>query len=283
MSENVQPRRVVAWYSHGAASAVATKMALVKYGPEVVIACIDTSSEHPDNERFRAECEAWFDHPIVMVRSQEYADIFDVFDRTGYLVGPAGARCTTELKKRVRWAFERPDDLHIWGYTIEEQARAKRFVDQNPGVESWFPLVDAGLGKGECLAIIERAGIALPEMYRLGYRNNNCLGCVKGGMGYWNKIRRDFPEVFDRMARQERKMGRTVLRESVDDGPGYWVTHEDDDEPTWYQPKKSVPLWLDELDPERGRYEAEDIACGPVCVTVEQTFTDTPVTIGRVA
>lgn len=263
--------RVVAWFSHGAASAVATKMALAKYGDRVVIACIDTSSEHPDNERFRSECEAWFSQPIVMLHSDEYADIYDVFDRTGYLVGPAGARCTTELKKRVRYAFECPDDLHVWGYTADEKARAARFVEQNPGVASWFPLLDEGLTKGDCLALIERAGIALPEMYRLGYRNNNCLGCVKGGMGYWNKLRVDFPEVFDRMARQERKMGRTVLREQVNDGMGYWAMSDAGGE-VFRQTKKSVPVWLDELDPERGRYEAEDIACGPVCETVEREW-----------
>ncbi len=42
-------------------------------------------------------------------------------------------------------------------------------------------------------------------MYDLGYPNNNCIGCVKGGMGYWNKIRKDFPEVF-----QKRAVARSV-------------------------------------------------------------------------
>jgi len=250
-------RRVVAWFSHGAASAIATKMALAQYGPSVVVACIDTGSEHEDNERFRAEAEAWFDHDIVMLKSEDYVDIWDVFDSTGYLVGPGGARCTTELKKKVRWAFERPDDLNVFGYTADTQdaKRSVRFVEQNPGVDAWFPLVERGITKGECLALLDRAGIALPEMYRLGYRNNNCVGCVKGGMGYWNKIRVDFPEVFDRMAQQERKMGRTVLRSGGE------------------------PVWLDELDPERGRYEGEDMACGPVCQTVESEY-ETPVSIG---
>ena len=25
-------------------------------------------------------------------------------------------------------------------------------------------------------------GIEIPVMYRLGYNNNNCVGCVKGGI-----------------------------------------------------------------------------------------------------
>jgi hypothetical protein len=55
--------------------------------------------------------------------------------------------------------------------------------------------------------MIERAGLMLPLMYRLGYHNANCIGCVKGGAGYWNKIRRDFPEDFEEMAQIEESIG----------------------------------------------------------------------------
>lgn len=227
-------RRVVCWFSHGIASAVATKIALSTY-TEVTIACIDTGSEHPDNERFRADCERWFGQPVVMLSSPDFTDIWDVFDGTGYLVGPGGARCTTELKKKVRWAFQRYNDLQVFGYTVDTRdfKRAQRFNDQNPEIDTWFPLIARNLTKVDCYQLVSRAGIEPPMMYRLGYQNNNCVGCVKGGMGYWNKIRVDFPVVFKRMSEQERKMGRTVLRE------------------------KGQPLYLDTLDPDRGNYKAE--------------------------
>lgn len=242
--------RVVSWYSHGAASAVATKMALAKYGPGVVVACIDTGSENDDNERFRADCERWFDHDILMLKSDKYTDIYDVFDSTGYLVGPGGARCTTELKKKVRWAFQQDGDLQVFGYTADfrDARRARRFTEGNPEVTAWFPLVENNLTKGHCLALVDRAGLELPEMYRLGYTNNNCIGCVKGGMGYWNKIRGDFPLIFEKMARQERKMGRTVLREN------------------------GQPLYLDELEPGRGSYKAETMACDLDCQVIENEW-----------
>lgn len=249
--------RVVAWFSHGAASAIATKMTLAQYGPDVVIACIDTGSEHEDNDRFRAECEAWFDHPITMLKSEDYADVDQVIERTRYINGPQGARCTTELKKKVRYAFERPTDIHVWGYTAEprEVKRAVRFHEQNPGMLNWCPLIDAWLAKSDCLALLERAGIGLPAMYEMGYVNNNCIGCVKGGMGYWNKIRVDFPEVFARRAQQERDINHTILR------------------------RNRKPLFLDELELDAGRYEAEDIACGPSCEPVWADM-ETPVSIG---
>ena len=46
----------------------------------------------------------------------------------------------------------------------------------------------------------------------LGYKNNNCIGCVKGGMGYWNKIRVDFPDVFERRAVLERRIEGTCIK-----------------------------------------------------------------------
>jgi hypothetical protein len=70
---------------------------------------------------------------------------------------------------------------------------------------------------------------------------------VKGGAGYWNKIRRDFPEAFKRMAEMERELDFAILR------------------------LKGKRVFLDELPPNVGRYDAEeDIECGPQCVAPPQ-------------
>lgn len=49
-------------------------------------------------------------------------------------------------------------------------------------------------------------------MYELGYPNNNCIGCVKGGAGYWNKIRVDFPDVFKQRSVDERMVGASCIK-----------------------------------------------------------------------
>jgi 3'-phosphoadenosine 5'-phosphosulfate sulfotransferase (PAPS reductase)/FAD synthetase len=236
--------RTVCWFSCGAASAVATKLALSE-GPAVV-AYTDTNSEHPDNDRFLAECEIWYGQEILRLRSKRYEDIWQVFEERRFLVSAMGALCTAEMKKKVRYAFEEPDDIQIFGFTSEEKARAERFMEQNPGVHMRAPLIERGLTKQDCLALLTKADIEIPAMYKLGYQNNNCIGCVKGGMGYWNKIRRDFPVEFKRMAELERKIGRTVNRD------------------------KDGQVWLDELDPDRGRYEKElSMECSPLCALVD--------------
>lgn len=52
--------RVLVWFSDGAASSVAAKLAIQKYPERVeVVKCDTTVSEHPDNERFRADVEGW--------------------------------------------------------------------------------------------------------------------------------------------------------------------------------------------------------------------------------
>lgn len=242
--------RTLCWFSAGAASAIATKLVIAEHPDDLAIVYVDTGSEHPDNERFLTDCERWFGRPIERIKSEKYADTWQVWTERRYLVGPKGALCTAELKKKPRYAYERPDDIQVFGYTADptDAARADRFRDQNPGVALRTPLIEHQLTKADCLALIDRAGIELPAMYRLGYLNNNCVGCVKGGIGYWNKIRRDFPDVFDRMAALEDDIGATVLRD----------------------PQTGERLPLRQLDPGRGNHRDEpDMDCSLMCAIAE--------------
>ena len=134
----------------------------------------------------------------------------------------------------------------MFGFTAGEEDRAQRFVENNIGIDARFPLIERGLTHADCEAMLVAEGITLPAMYRLGYKNNNCIGCVKGGAGYWNKIRADFPEVFSRMAELERRLDVSILKRTV--------------------AGMRVRLFLDELPPGLGRYEAEpSIECGSGC------------------
>ena len=203
--------RFVSWFSCGAASAVATSLACIQH-PETIVARCVVANEHPDNSRFALEMERVYGRKIVNLQSERYADCWELWEQRRYLNGPKGALCTTEMKKRVRQDFQQLDDVQFFGFTAEEQARAERFRLNNPEVEVCFPLIEKGLTKSDCFEILASVGIQLPAMYRLGYHNANCVGCVKGGAGYWNRIRRDFPEVFERMARLEEQIGASCIK-----------------------------------------------------------------------
>lgn len=240
--------RHLVWFSCGAASAVAAKLTVEKYPDCEVLYCDTLAYEHDDNLRFLRDVERWIGKEIKLLASTKYRDIYDVFDRTGWLIGVGGARCTTELKKNVRKAYQRDGDVHIFGLTSDEEKRIDRFEDENFDIETEWLLRDAGIDKAECYKIIQQAGIELPAMYKLGYNNNNCIGCVKGQMGYWNKIRVDFPEMFEKMAKQERKMNVAICKSYAGDG-------------------KRKRVFLDELDPSAGRdVPMPDIECGVLCV-----------------
>jgi 3'-phosphoadenosine 5'-phosphosulfate sulfotransferase (PAPS reductase)/FAD synthetase len=240
----------VAWFSCGDASAVATKLAIDKYGDRVVVAYTDPKGEHPDNVRFRQDCERWFGREIIVLANNRYLDPWHVMEVERYIVGPDGAHCTGVLKREMRFKFQRPDDIQVFGFTVEEEERAARFREQNFEVHLETPLIDAGMTKDDCHALVAAAGIEIPAMYKLGFVNNNCIGCPKGGMGYWNMIRRHFPAQFARMAALERSIGATCISTKADGR-----------------------VFLDELAPDRGNILTErSFDCSIACEGLPETI-----------
>jgi hypothetical protein len=245
---NEHSARRLIWFSCGAASAVAAKLAVEAYGAGCEVVYCDTmGTEHADNARFFSDVQRWLGRPITIIRSADYGTVDDVFEKTRYMAGIKGARCTVEMKKIPREAFQRTDDIHIFGYTADEQRRADAFEEQNPSLFVEWILIDQGVSKVDCLARLGAAGIALPAMYGLGFDHNNCLGCVKAtSAGYWNRVRRLFPEVFERRARQSRALGVKLVRFKTGDETTVTRRYLD-----------MLPLDADAPD--------DAIDCGPVC------------------
>lgn len=239
--------KVLARFSCGAASAVATKMAIEKYGT-VEIYYTDTGSEHPDNARFRKDCEEWFGQRVNVLKNEKYRDTWEVFEKHRFLVNQDGAKCTGLLKRLPGNAVRQFGDVEIYGYTREEKHRVKKWQAQNVGLVIECPLIDRDLGKDDCLGIIERVGIELPVMYRLGFRNNNCIACVKArdNLNYWKRIRKHFPAEFARMAKLERELHTTINR----------VTRDG----------VRAEIYLDEIEPGEPSGPDLQISCGLFCM-----------------
>lgn len=239
--------RILLWFSCGATSAVAAKIILEENPALPVEICYcDTSSEHPDNKRFLKDCEDWFGQSIKILKNEKYADIWDLFIKKRFIIGPRAAPCTHELKKKVRIDYQRPTDIQVFGFDASEEKRAKRFEENHPEVYPRFPLIERQLKKLDCLDIIKAAGIEIPAMYRLGFRNNNCIGCVKGQQKYWAKVRHHFPEVFERMVGIEQEIGAAINKTYAGDG-------------------KRKKLYLKDLPMDTPHEEGEDLSCGFDC------------------
>lgn len=239
----------IAWFSCGATSAVACKKA-IESNSNIEIYYIDTGSHHKDNDRFLKECQDWYGKEIKILKSA-YSSVLDVIQRDRFINSPRGARCTLVLKTRVRQQLEYENGVseYYWGfeYTKKEINRAERLCDRYPDFKHHFPLIDLKLTKENCLCILEKQGIDIPKMYKLGYNNNNCIGCVKGGMGYWNKIRKDFPDIFNQMANIEREIGRSCIKN----------------------------VFLDELEPNRGNIKELVPDCDVLCNQLDLDY-ETP-------
>lgn len=234
--------RVISWFSCGAASAVATILAAIKYGEIEAVYC-RVVEEHEDNLRFIDDFTRVIGIPIKIIMDEpSQGSIYNIFQKRGFIKNQFGAPCTMILKKNMRKAYQQLGDIQILNYTSEEQDRADRFIDANNDVTEDFLLIANGINKQDCYRYIRSLGIELPVMYKLGYPNNNCIGCVKGGMGYWNKIRKDFPDAFDRMAKLERQLNHAINKD------------------------KKGSVFLDELDPKRGRLKDDAPGdCGFTC------------------
>lgn len=246
--------RVIAQFSCGAASAVATKMALAQHkGAEVVIANAFLVEEDEDNRRFLADCEDWFGQRALQLRDEKYgASADEVWRRKQFMKGRKGAPCSGELKRKVLDKIKRPDDVIVFGFTAEEADRFEDFQERNPQLKVIAPLVDAGIGKADALAMVRRASIELPLAYRQGYSNANCTGCPKGGEGYWNHVRKVHPIVFQR---------RLERQESI--GPGAYFFRDRDTEERF---------GLKDLDPKAGRHDEPMPACSFFCELGEQEY-----------
>lgn len=240
---------IVVWFSCGAASAVAAKKTIEKYGENYTVRVVNNPviEEDPDNQRFLKDVEKWLGVRVETALNKKFpaASAKEVWEKRQFMSGIGGAPCTLELKKEARYQWERGNhaDWHVLGFTANEKARYDRFIlTERSNV---LPvLIEAGITKKDCFKIIQDAGIKLPRVYSMGYPNANCIGCVKAtSPTYWNHVRRQHPEVFADRAAQSRNIGARLVRH------------------------KGERIFLDELPPEaKGRsMKGMDFECGIFC------------------
>lgn len=227
----------VLWFSAGVSSFVTGY--LCREELDQIVYC-HIADQHPDSIRFLNDCEPHLGQFVDILMSP-YESVERVCRMFRFINSRYGAKCTQILKKRVRkeWEAGQTEPLcYFWGIDAGEARRVDQIVAAMPNQSHRFPIIERGLTKADCHGIAARLGIKRPAMYDLGFPNNNCIGCVKGGMGYWNLIRKHFPEVFAARAALEREIGHTCVK----------------------------GVWLDELDPTRGNI-ADEIPedCGITC------------------
>lgn len=202
---------IIAWWSGGITSAVTCKLCIDLYGKERVrIIFQDTRNEHDDTYRFLKDCQEWYGIEIETISSKKYKNIEEVWYKYKSLCVAGGAICSTALKRDVRLEWEKHNfwTAQAFGYHVKEGHRAIAMTLNNPQVKAIYPLLFYGYTKKDCIKMLNEVGIEIPLTYKKGYENNNCdkTGCVRGGIGYWQKRRREEFEKFLAMAKREHEL-----------------------------------------------------------------------------
>lgn len=219
----------------GVNSAVMGKLVLQENPHAIPIHCDLGNSVHEDSRRFIDDLEYWYESPIMRIKSDKFANIDEVFEKRRFLSGVDGAPCTEEMKFVPRMDFQRPSDIHYWGYAADKSdvSRFKRMQENYPELRQRAPLIDVGMTKKDTHAFLASAGIKRPYVYDIGMPNGNCLGCVKAtSPNYWALIRKEFPETFARRVDQSRRFGKDGVRLTrikdvrifIDEIPDDWPT-----------------------------------------------------------
>lgn len=148
---------------------------------------IDIADQHPDSIRFIRDCENAIGKKIQILKSSEYRNVEECVKVFGGFKHVKGfTPCTNWLKKRVRkeWEDQHKDYeiTYVWGFDVNERARADKTIEANPQALHEFPLIDKGLSKEEVHGLFNRMfDFPRPKMYEMGYSNNNCIGGIRGG------------------------------------------------------------------------------------------------------
>ena len=153
-------------------------------------------------------------------------------------------------------SISEPKDLWLEIFSYSEQWRLDDFQEAYPDRPVVAPLIECGLTKTDCKTMLERAGITLLFMYLQGYQNANCIGCVKGGAGYF-RAREDYPEEFKRLADVEAEIGP---------GAYYILRHRSG-------PLKGRRFPLHQLPAGKADHKEWLPACGITCEIAEQEYT----------
>jgi hypothetical protein len=150
---------------------------------------------------------------VITGIGEKYGNIFDVWRKHKSLNTATGAICSTNLKRLVREKWEKVNTFkhQVFGFEFDKKEMNRALsMTMNHGkrVKAIYPLMFYAYDKKDCLKIIEDSGIEIPVMYKLGFQNNNCFstGCVQGGVGYWQKMKVDFPDKFNVMADLEHEL-----------------------------------------------------------------------------
>jgi hypothetical protein len=193
----------------GGVNSTALLLLLTDEGAEFETVFVDHGADYPETYEYVAMLQAK-GYPITVIKPRAYGEFEGLYDycEASKMVPVRMMRwCTDHFKIRPLYAyFERPCEV-LLGIDAGEERRAKDSRDRE--ITNLFPLVERGIDRAGCVAIIEAHGLTVPM-------KSGCWFCPFQRRSQWIALNRDYPDLWCRalslehmslVSQQERKPG----------------------------------------------------------------------------
>lgn len=209
----------IVFYSGGIGSWYAAKRVIDKYGTEnVILLFSDTLIEDEDLYRFLDETSN--DFGVKITRIEDGRTPWEVFKDVRWLGNSRLAQCSHLLKQKTaeKWVKDnfQPDECVLYlGIDWTEEHRTKSPVKNWSPYKVEFPMCEEPyLTKEEMLNELDRKGIEIPRLYKMGFSHNNCGGmCVRAGQAHFINLLKTMPDRFEWLEKYEKEMQEYLDRD----------------------------------------------------------------------
>lgn len=185
---------------------------------DIILFC-DTGMEFEGLYRHLDKLEAYIGRPITRLKSQqsfEHLMLYhepkrknpELVGRIGFSwPGPRNRWCTAMLKTRIidRYLRELSKEYELVQYIGIAADEPERIRDFN------YPLVDWGMTEADCLAYCKKRGFDWDGLYDIFHRVS-CWCCPLQSLEELRKLRRHFPELWERLRYMDKHTWRTFLK-----------------------------------------------------------------------
>ena len=179
----------------GGADSTALAIYLADKGEDFTLLFADTGAELPETYWIAPRVARALGKPLVVVSAATFYE--RLANRQFYLPGFANRWCTKELKVLPLNEYMKKEGGGIVyiGIRADESHRMEDGISTPaPGCEYDRPLVDAGMGKSDVLALCEARGILNPVY---SWRSHlSCFCCYQQGKWDWRHMQTAHPDLY---------------------------------------------------------------------------------------
>ena len=188
----------------GGVNSTAMLLLLLDEGWEYEASYVDHGCDWPDTRRF----VYWLSRhtPIKILRPsvQGLTNLYDHCWAKKMVPSRVNRWCTDKFKVRPLINNYTEPGYELIGFSTDEAHRAKMSVRKQ--VESRYPLLEYEIDRNECIRIIQRHGIPVPQ-------KSGCWFCPFQRISQWRRLRQKHPDLWCKAKRlEDRNVGDQIAR-----------------------------------------------------------------------